>query len=138
MNLELGGKLPKAVGRNDSLGNLPSLFLRCRKIRFFVVAGLLLTQKNVEDGFHVAVIKIQEGGVLIELHLEGIDDVVEANSRRHRFETIILPRSVEGAVQTVAGYEAMHAIRKGQIRWLATGDVVGQVQFIQRILGIAA
>jgi len=30
-------------------------------------------------------------------------------------------RSVEGAVQTVAGYEAMHAIRKGQIRWLAKG-----------------
>ncbi|HLN00445.1 MAG TPA: DDE-type integrase/transposase/recombinase, partial [Bryobacteraceae bacterium] len=47
-------------------------------------------------------------------------------------------RSVEGALRTVAGYEAMHAIRKGQIRWLLKGDVVGQVQFIQRILGIAA
>jgi hypothetical protein len=47
-------------------------------------------------------------------------------------------RSAEGAMQTVAGYEAMHAIRKGQIRWLPKGDVVGQVQFIQRILGIAA
>ena len=47
-------------------------------------------------------------------------------------------RSAEGAVQTVAGYEAMHAIRKGQLRWLPKGDVVGQVQFIQRILGIAA
>jgi len=35
-------------------------------------------------------------------------------------------------------YEAMHAIRKGQIRWLPKGDVVGQVQFIQRILGIPA
>jgi len=44
----------------------------------------------------------------------------------------------EGALQTVAGYEAMHAIRKGQIRWLPKGDIVGQVQFIQRILGIAA
>jgi len=42
---------------------------------------------------------------------------------------------VEGALQTV---EAMHAIRKGQIRWLPKGDIVGQVQFIQRILGIAA
>jgi hypothetical protein len=38
----------------------------------------------------------------------------------------------------VAGCEAMHAIRMGQIRWLAEGDVVWQVQFIQRILGIAA
>jgi len=32
----------------------------------------------------------------------------------------------------------MHAIRKGQIRSLSKGDVVGQVHFIQRILGIAA
>ena len=32
----------------------------------------------------------------------------------------------------------MHAIRKRQIRWLPKGDVVGQVQFIQRILGLAA
>jgi IS6 family transposase len=32
----------------------------------------------------------------------------------------------------------MHMIRKGQIRWLAKGDVVGQNQFIHQIYGIAA
>jgi hypothetical protein len=37
----------------------------------------------------------------------------------------------------VAGYEAMHTIRKGQIRCFPR-HVVGQVQFIQRILGMAA
>lgn len=47
-------------------------------------------------------------------------------------------RSVEGALQTITGYEAMSAIRNGQVRWLAKENVVGQVQFIQRILGIAA
>jgi hypothetical protein len=36
--------------------------------------------------------------------------------------------------RTVAGHEAMHAIRKGKIRWLPKQDIVGQVQFIQRIL----
>src|SRR3989442_1458432 len=35
-------------------------------------------------------------------------------------------RSTEGAWRTIDGYEAMHAIRKGQIRWLAKGDVAGQ------------
>ena len=30
-------------------------------------------------------------------------------------------RSVEGAWRTIEGYDAMHAIRKGQIRWLAKG-----------------
>ena len=47
-------------------------------------------------------------------------------------------RSVSGAVNTIGGYEAMHMIRKGQVRWLAKGDVVGQVRFINQTLGIAA
>jgi hypothetical protein len=45
---------------------------------------------------------------------------------------------VDGAVKTIAGYEAINIIRKGQIRWLPKGDVVGQVRFIERTLGVAA
>ena len=47
-------------------------------------------------------------------------------------------RSVDGALSTIAGYEAMNIIRKGQIRWLPKTDVVGQAQFIAHMLGIAA
>jgi hypothetical protein len=47
-------------------------------------------------------------------------------------------RSVEGACRTIAGYEAMHAIRKGQVRWVAKGDAVSQRQFIHAIFGITA
>jgi transposase, IS6 family len=47
-------------------------------------------------------------------------------------------RSAEGAWRTIEGYEAMHAIRKGQIRWLAKGDMVGQRQFVHSLFGIAA
>jgi IS6 family transposase len=32
----------------------------------------------------------------------------------------------------------MHAIRKGQIRWVAKGDPVAQKQFIHAISGFAA
>jgi hypothetical protein len=32
----------------------------------------------------------------------------------------------------------MHMIRKGQVRWLPKGDVVGQVWFIHQVYGIAA
>jgi len=69
-----------------------------------------------------------------------LNNIIEQDHRfiKKRIAASLGFRSVEGAVHTVAGYEAMHAIRKGQIRWLAKGDVVGQVQFIQRILGIAA
>jgi transposase, IS6 family len=47
-------------------------------------------------------------------------------------------RSIEGALRTIAGYEAMHMIRKGQVRWLARNDVVGQVRFIEQAFGITA
>jgi transposase, IS6 family len=47
-------------------------------------------------------------------------------------------RSVDGALNTIAGYEAMNIIRKGQIRWLPKTDIVAQVHFIERTLGIAA
>ena len=47
-------------------------------------------------------------------------------------------RSAEGALSTIAGYEAMNIIRKGQIRWLPKGDVLGQKLFIERLFGIAA
>jgi hypothetical protein len=32
----------------------------------------------------------------------------------------------------------MHMIRKGQVKWLAKGDITAQVRFIHEIFGIAA
>ena len=34
-------------------------------------------------------------------------------------------------------FEAMNMIRKGQIRWLQKGDILGQVAFITALFGIA-
>jgi translation elongation factor EF-Tu-like GTPase len=45
-------------------------------------------------------------------------------------------RSFDGAWRTIQGYEALHMIRKGQVRWLPKGDVLGQIQFIREILGL--
>jgi DDE domain len=45
-------------------------------------------------------------------------------------------RSLEGAQRTIPGYEVMHMIRKGQVRWLLKGDVIGQVLFINLTLGL--
>jgi transposase-like protein len=47
-------------------------------------------------------------------------------------------RSFAGAEHTVAGYEAMHMLRKGQVEGCALGDVVGQAQFVHRVLALAA
>jgi hypothetical protein len=43
----------------------------------------------------------------------------------------------QSLARTIDGYEAMHLIRKMQIRWLPKGDVVGQRQFIHALFGIA-
>jgi transposase-like protein len=47
-------------------------------------------------------------------------------------------RSFDGAANTIAGYEAMNIIRKGQIRWLPKTDIAGQTKFIEQILGVVA
>ena len=47
-------------------------------------------------------------------------------------------RSAEGGWRTIEGYEVMHAIRKGQIRWLAKGDATGQRKFMHAQFGTAA
>jgi hypothetical protein len=47
-------------------------------------------------------------------------------------------RSFDGAWRTIQGYEALHMIRKGQVRWLPKGDVVGQVQFVNETFGLKA
>jgi len=69
-----------------------------------------------------------------------MNNIIEQDHRfiKKRINASLGFRSVEGALRTIEGYEAMHAIRKGQIRWLAKGDVIGQRQFIHALFGIAA
>jgi len=69
-----------------------------------------------------------------------LNNVIEQDHRfiKKRIAASLWFRSAEGALRTIDGYEAMHLIRKGQIRWLPKGDVVGQRQFIHTLFGIAA
>jgi IS6 family transposase len=69
-----------------------------------------------------------------------LNSIVEQDHRfiKKRIAASLWFRSVQGAVNTIAGYESMHMIKKGQVRWLAKGDVASQVHFIHRIFGIAA
>ena len=69
-----------------------------------------------------------------------MNNIIEQDHRfiKKRITASLGFRSVEGALRTIEGYEAMHAIQKGQIRWLAKGDAIGQRQFIHAVFGIAA
>ncbi len=46
--------------------------------------------------------------------------------------------SFETASRTIAGYEVINMIRKGQIRAIGKGDIQCQVQFIEQLFKIAA
>src|SRR6266852_4449701 len=47
-------------------------------------------------------------------------------------------REFQAARRTIQGYEAMHMIRKGQVRWVGRNDVRRQVQFINKLFQLAA
>jgi transposase, IS6 family len=47
-------------------------------------------------------------------------------------------RAFAAAQRTIAGYEAIHMIRKGQARWVSDHDVRQQNQFIDQLFDLAA
>jgi hypothetical protein len=53
-----------------------------------------------------------------------MNSIIEQDHRFVKKRVVVSQRfrSVDGALNTIAGYEAMHIIRKGQIRWLAKDD----------------
>jgi transposase, IS6 family len=47
-------------------------------------------------------------------------------------------RSFGTARRTIEGYEAVHMMRKGQVKWVADDDVCRQIQFVDKLFGLAA
>jgi len=47
-------------------------------------------------------------------------------------------REFRAARRTIQGYEAVHMIRKGQVRWVAGDDLLRQIQFIDSLFDLAA
>jgi transposase-like protein len=69
-----------------------------------------------------------------------LNNIVEQDHRsiKRRVNASLGFRSFDGAQRTIQGYEAMHMIRKGQVRWLAKNDILAQVRFIEFIFRLAA
>ena len=67
-----------------------------------------------------------------------MNNIIEQDHRfiKKRIVASLGFRSVDGALNTIEGYEAMHMIRKGQIRWLPKGDIVGQVRFVSHLFSL--
>ena len=68
-----------------------------------------------------------------------LNNIVEQD---HRFiKRLVNPGmgfgSFNTARRTLRGYEAMNMIRKGQIQGVEKGDILGQVEFVSQIFGVA-
>src|SRR3712207_2924764 len=69
-----------------------------------------------------------------------LNNVIERDHRaiRRRWRAMQCFRSFHTAERTIGGVEAMHVMRKGQVKRLGGRDSVGQARFVASLFGIAA
>ena len=69
-----------------------------------------------------------------------LTNIVEQDHRalRKTWRAMKCFRAFNTAERTLQGVEAMHMIKKGQVKRLDGRDALGQVKFIESLFGIAA
>ncbi len=72
--------------------------------------------------------------------LQYLNNILEQDHRaiKERVKASQAFRSFRGAFRAIQGYEAVHAIRKGQARWVGVGQIARQLQFIAGLFQIAS
>jgi transposase-like protein len=77
---------------------------------------------------------------LVDQRVRHLDNIVEQDHRaiKRRVRDSQGFRSFQSARRTIQGIEMMNMTRKGQVRWLAKGNIAGQVAFVSGLLGLAA
>ena len=90
-----------------------------------------------------AVEELSESGLLPESvehrAVKYLNNLIEQDHRYTKLRVITSQnfRNFWTAGRTIAGYESMNMIRKGQIKNVERGDVLGQIKFIHSLFGIA-
>jgi transposase, IS6 family len=67
-----------------------------------------------------------------------LNNIVEQDHRaiKRRLRACQGFRSFQAAQRTIQGMETMNMLRKGQVRWIAKGDIAAQAMFVEDILGL--
>jgi transposase, IS6 family len=84
-----------------------------------------------------------EGGIPDSCELRQVkylNNIVEQDHRfiKRRVKAGLGFFSPETAWNTLQGYEVMNMVRKGQMRGVEKGDIMGQIAFISSLFGVAA
>jgi IS6 family transposase len=69
-----------------------------------------------------------------------LNNIIEQDHRaiKRRVKAKQRFREFQAARRTIQGYEAVHIIRKDQVRWLSGSDVRRQNRFINELFEVAA
>ena len=69
-----------------------------------------------------------------------LNNIIEQDHRaiRRRWRAMQCFRSFHTAERTIEGVEALHMLRKGQVKRMDGRDSVGQAKFVASLFGIAA
>ena len=105
-------------------------------------SGMPNVDKNA--AYPKAIAELKAAGILpecVELRqVKYLNNLIEQDHRfiKRRVKPGLGFFSFETAWRTLQGYEVMHMVRKGQMRGVEKGDILGQVAFIADLFGVAA
>ena len=79
------------------------------------------------------------GGAAVVDRFRYLNNIVEQDHRaiKRRVRAMQGFRSFHSAWRTIQGIETLNMIRKGQIRWLPTSDILGQAAFVSDLFAVA-
>ena len=96
-----------------------------------------------DKAYPKAINDFKESGLLSDFvehrAIKYLNNIIEQDHRYIKRRVVASQhfREFGSASRTISGYEMMNAIRKGQIKNVERGDVLGQIKFIHSIFGIA-
>jgi len=104
--------------------------------------GTIITDKN--PSYSAAICLLKETNKL-KSNLRHVkhkrrNNILESDHRfiKRRIRQSQWFQEFHSAQRTIAGYESMHMIRKGQIRYVRKDDPVSQDRFVQKLFGVIA
>jgi transposase-like protein len=103
------------------------------------VPGTIVTDKN--PSYPAAIKDLKDAGIL-KLTLRHVmqrrrNNIIESDHRfvKRRIRQSQWFQEFYSAQRTIVGYESMHMIRKGQLRYVRKHDPISQKRFVENLFG---
>ena len=101
-----------------------------------------MTDKN--PSYSAAIRLLKEANILKSnlrhVKHKRINNILESDHRfvKRRIKYCLWFQEFHSAQRTIAGYESMHMIRKGQMHYVGKNHPISQKRFVENLFGVAA